>query len=108
MTLEKGPLLEFLQAVDGRLSEPITLVAAGGTALVLLDVKVSTQDVDFTGPQGSIERFREVLERLPHGFKVDTWMDGYVFTTKLPDDYLERSVPFESDRCPSTETRAWT
>lgn len=89
--LDHERLVDFLSTVETQLDEPITLVAAGGTALVLLDVKPSTRDVDFTGPEPSIEAFDEVLDRIPHGFKVDTWDSGYTFTTGLPDDYLDRA-----------------
>lgn len=91
MALDQERLMDFLSTVETHLQEPITLVGAGGTALVLLDVKPSTIDVDFTGPRPSIERFRRTLDGIPHGFKVDTWGGGYVFTTRLPGDYLDRS-----------------
>ncbi len=91
MSLDKRRLIQFLQAVDEVLEEDITLVAVGGTALTLLDLKPSTRDVDFTGPGPSVHAFREALDQLPHGFKVDTWWDGYVFTTRLPADYTERA-----------------
>lgn len=91
MALDQQRLMDFLATVETQLDEGITLVAAGGTALVLLDVKRSTIDVDFTGPQSSIRTFREALESIPHGFDVDTWDGGYVFTTRLPGDYLDRA-----------------
>lgn len=91
MVLDHQRLVNFLSTVETQLDRPVTLVAAGGTALVLLDVKPSTRDVDFTGPQPSIQAFEAVLDRTPHGFKVDTWDSGYVFTTGLPEDYLDRS-----------------
>lgn len=91
MPLDRTNLVDFLASVGARLDDPITLVAAGGTALVLFDLKPSTRDVDFTGPTDSIDRFRVVLDELPHGFKVDTWKEGAVFSTGLPADYLERA-----------------
>lgn len=51
MALDHQRLVNFLSTVETQLEEPITLVAAGGTALVLLGVKGSTRDVDFTGPK---------------------------------------------------------
>ena len=33
---------------------------------------------------------------MPHGFKVDCWKDGMVFSQILPDDYLKRSIPIRT------------
>lgn len=98
MPLDKHRLMEFLEAVDEVLEEEITLVAVGGTALTLLDLKPSTRDVDFTGPEPSVRALREVLKHLPHGFKVDTWWDGFIFTTRLPGDYLDRARKLDTHR----------
>lgn len=92
MTLDQADVVDFLASAGSHLDGSITLVAAGGTALVLLDLKPSTRDVDFTGPADSIDRFRAALDQLPHGFKVDTWKDGAVFSTHLPPDYLDRAT----------------
>jgi hypothetical protein len=70
----------------------ITLVAAGGTAMTLLDVKPSTIDVDFTVPACDLRIFKKALAITPHGFKIDTWPDGFVFSQQLPDDYLNHSI----------------
>lgn len=99
MSLDHDRLVGFLSAVEGELPETITLVAAGGTALVLLNVKRSTIDVDFTGPTESIQTFRQTLDSIPHGFDVDSWPGGNVFTTQLPSDYIERARrPSVADR----------
>jgi hypothetical protein len=98
LPLSSQLLLEFLGEVEAELSDDIVLVAAGGTALTLLKVKESTVDVDFTGPRESIQAFRKALDIIPHGFKVDLWKDGQVFTQFLPDDYLERSVHIKQIR----------
>lgn len=93
MPLDQSRLVEFLEEVSSGLEAPIVLVAVGGTAMTLLDAKESTIDVDFTGPQEHIRAFRAALEKIPHGFKVDSWEDDVVFSQFLPDDYLERSIP---------------
>ena len=56
MPLDKSGLLGLLEAVDAELTRKITLVAAGGTAMTLLDLKPSTIDIDFTGPHEDIAR----------------------------------------------------
>ncbi len=90
--LDKRALFDFLEVVDEALPEPVSLVAVGGTALTLMDVKPSTRDVDFTGPFQGVRAFRAVIKRLAPGFKVDTWSDGQVFAVTLPEDYLDRST----------------
>ena len=92
MPLDKGALLGFLQEVDKELVAAITLVAVGGTALTLLDAKTSTIDVDFTIPGNDYRVFKKVLHSISHGFQVDCWRDGMVFSQILPDDYLKSSI----------------
>ena len=45
--LTKNNLIEWLKRIDNKLNRNITLTAVGGTALVLLNLKESTIDVDF-------------------------------------------------------------
>ena len=92
MSCDKNALLEFLEAVNESLTSKITLVAAGGTAMTLLDLKPSTIDIDFTIPSGDLTEFEQALKNNPTGYKVDRWADGYVFCQALPDDYVEKSV----------------
>jgi hypothetical protein len=89
--IDKSRLLDFLREIDREMPSHITLVAAGGTALTLRDVKLSTRDVDFTGPREDIALFDRVQKSIPHGWKIDTWADGWVFDQRLPPDYLAKS-----------------
>lgn len=102
--LNRRHLFEFLEVVSGELKRKITLVAAGGTAMTLLDLKPSTLDIDFTAPIEDALEFKETLKGIPHGFKIDCWEDGVVFSQILPEDYLERSVPIK--RIKNIELRA--
>ena len=90
MQLDSSALVDFLKEVDKELNRRITLVAVGGTAMTLLRAKSSTVDVDFTLPGKDYDRFLKALRNTPHGFKVDCWKDGVVFSQMLPDDYLRR------------------
>ena len=92
MSCDKTTLLEFLEVINESLTKKITLVAAGGTAMTLLDLKPSTIDIDFTIPSSDMPEFEQALKNNPTGYKVDRWADGYVFCQSLPDDYLEKSV----------------
>ena len=93
MSLSKRQLLDFLAELDRELDHELTVVAAGGTAMTLYNFKPSTIDVDFTIPAEYLSEFHKVLDLTPHGFKVDTWSDGMVFSQDLPGDYLEKSKP---------------
>ena len=91
MPLDKEVLFNLLKNFDEEAKEKITLVAVGGTAMTLLDIKVSTLDVDFTVPRNDKPEFDRVRNSIPHGFKIDVYVDGSVFCNTLPDDYLDRS-----------------
>jgi hypothetical protein len=78
--------------VSENLTKRITLIAVGGTAMTLLDLKSSTLDIDFTIPEEDLREFDRVLKNNSPGFRVDYWPDGYVFCQYLPNDYLEKSV----------------
>ncbi len=91
MPLNKKQLLDFLGELDKELEGEVTVVAVGGTAMTLHNSKASTLDVDFTIPAKDFSEFHRVLNLVPHGFKVDTWNNGMVFSQDLPDDYLEKS-----------------
>jgi len=62
MPLDKTQLFDFLGLVEKELSRQITLVAVGGTAMALLDLKPSTIDIDLTGPGGAIADFKQALK----------------------------------------------
>jgi hypothetical protein len=95
MPCDKSALLEFLEVLNGDLTKKVTLVAVGGTAITLLDLKPSTIDIDFTIPIGDLPEFERALKNNPPGFKVDRWSDGYVFCQSLPADYLDKSIKIE-------------
>ncbi len=92
MPCDKTALLEFLEVLNGDLTRKITLVAAGGTAMTLLDLKPSTIDIDFTMPSADRVELEQVLKNNPPGYRVDRWSDGFIYCQKLPRDYLEKSI----------------
>jgi len=92
MSLDKSKLLGFLEELNENLERKITLVAVGGTALTLLGMKASTIDIDFTIPSQDFEEFERAERATPHGFHIDKWQDGVVFSTSLPEDYLKTSL----------------
>ena len=92
MPCDKRALFDFLAVLNQDLTKKITLIAAGGTAMTLLDLKTSTIDIDFTIPCSDRLEFEQVLKNNPSGYKIDRWTDGRVFCQTLPNDYLNKSI----------------
>lgn len=110
--LTKAQLWDVLELWDEFMPGPVRLVACGGTALTIQDLKTSTRDVDFVVPDddecrrliGSIRRRGYEKDR-GFGWKhpsspfiFDIFAGKYVFTTELLDSPLEpgMSIPVRS------------
>jgi len=96
MPIDKTGLLGFLEAVDKELKRPVTLVAVGGTAMTLLGLKTSTIDIDFDLPTDDYNEFKKTANSIPHGYRLDLYHGGMVFTQQLPDDYVEKSITIKT------------
>ena len=92
---DKSYLLEFLEGIDPELKNKISLVAVGGTAMTLLNLKISTIDIDFTAPQFDRNEFERVMKTLEPGVKVDFYTDGLIYSQQLPKDYIQKSIPID-------------
>ncbi|MFH1588054.1 MAG: DUF6036 family nucleotidyltransferase [Candidatus Diapherotrites archaeon] len=90
--IKKEGLLSLLKKVDEKLSKKITLTAVGGTALTLLNSKDSTKDIDFDLNKEDYQEFKKILEEIPHGFKIDLFEGGFIFSQQLPSDYEEKTI----------------
>lgn len=100
MSTTKSALINFLQSVDNALAPErrITLVAAGDTALALLDLKAPTGHLDFVGFKSDIAEFGRACATISsRQFQIHTWTDGMVFGHQLPDDYLKMSLPVSEE-----------
>jgi len=94
MEIGKGKLIAFLREVDKHLSRKIKIIAVGGTAMTLLELKPSTIDIDFELPHEDVEEFENATKMFAHGIKkIDTFSDGLIFSQQLPDDHLEKIIP---------------
>lgn len=82
-------LLNWLKKVDDKLSQKMTVVAVGGTALTLLGLKESTCDVDFCISSEHFAEFKKAA--VTEKFVVDLFQDGYIFTLQLPKDYEDNA-----------------
>jgi hypothetical protein len=84
--------MEFLEMVDKELKKPLELTALGGTAMTLLKLKDSTMDIDLNVDGKEFRDFKKILERLGHGYKIDLYADGLVFSQQLPGDYTQKRI----------------
>ena len=94
-------LLEEWNVILSRENFKLKLIAIGGTALTLLNLKASTKDIDFTMPLGEdIKKFESLFNRLKikhvamrrfkaGNFLIDIYYDGQIFTTTFPDDLIK-------------------
>ena len=95
--LDNSRLLDFLSVLDDDLRQKVTLIAVGGTGMTLINAKASTLDVDFTIPDEHYAEFERAYNLNKPGFRVDLFQGGTVFTTNLPDDYLEKTIEIKTD-----------
>ncbi len=81
--IDKEGLFERLSAWNGFLKRKVRLVACGGTALTLLDIKPSTKDIDLMVPDPNEYRYLvKTLEQLGYRTKTGSgWArdDGFIF-----------------------------
>jgi hypothetical protein len=96
MQFENDVLMGFLTELDKELKRKIRLVAVGGTAMTLLNLKSSTIDIDFDVSAEDTGALASALKAVPHGFRIDVFRDGLIFSQQLPDDYASLSIPIKT------------
>lgn len=92
--ITKNDLLEWLKKIDNKLRRDIILIAIGGTAMTLLNLKPSTIDVDFCVEKKDYDVFKEAINE-EKKFRVDVFVDGFIFSEQLPDDYVNFSKEYD-------------
>lgn len=96
MAINKDTLLDLLSEVDKALGKEMSIVAVGGTAMTLLGLKESTIDIDFNASKDDVKELRRAFDSIPHGFRVDLFVEGMIFTQQLPDDFFEKCIPVKT------------
>lgn len=86
--ISRNDLIKWLKKVDKKLGKRILVVAVGGTAMTLLGLKSSTVDVDLCVDS---EDKKELERAVGSSFKSDIFVDGYIFSEQLPDDYKDNA-----------------
>jgi hypothetical protein len=100
--INKQGLLDALRAWNGFLKRRVHLVACGGTALTLLDIKASTKDIDLLVPETNEYTYLlKILKDLGYrntsgsgwarddGFTFDLFRGKSVHTTELLESPLD-------------------
>jgi len=108
--IDKRTLLDTLSIWDSYLKRKVHIIACGGTALTLLNIKESTKDVDFIIPNEKEYRYLlKIIEDLGYrritgkgwakekGFIFDIYDGKTIFTTELLESPLEKgnNKPFK-------------
>ena len=81
--IDKKELMNTIRGWDTFLKRKVRLIACGGTALTLLDIKASTKDIDLMIPDPNEYRYlMAILEQL--GYKPKTGLgwrrdNGFIF-----------------------------
>jgi hypothetical protein len=90
--IPKDPLLELIKELDSKLTKQIDLFAVGGTGMTLLDLKASTKDIDFNLKSSDFKEFKKALGKVIHGYQIDIYCDGEIFSQHLPSDYVIKAI----------------
>ncbi|MBU0457088.1 MAG: DUF6036 family nucleotidyltransferase [Nanoarchaeota archaeon] len=93
--ITKEDLLQWLEKIDKKLDREIKVVAVGGTAMTLSNLKESTRDVDFCVESKNLAEFKKLIKS--DLFIVDLFQEGYIFSLQLPEDYLELAQDYDMD-----------
>jgi len=97
--IEKNRLFDILSIWDGFLKRKVHLVACGGTALTLLELKESTKDIDFLVPEKAEYSYLiATLENLGYEQKTGYgWSkdDGFIFEL-FPGNAIFTTILVES------------
>ncbi len=103
----KNDLLILIKDIDSKIDKKITLIAIGGTALTLLEIKDSTRDIDIIIPSKEdlnalIRVFHDInFKELSHnkwmteiGIIIDIFEGDYIFNLQLIESPLKASALF--------------
>ena len=88
----KEKLLSLIHELDSKLSKKINIYAVGGTGMTLLNLKASTKDIDFNLESNDLKEFKKALSKVIHGYDIDIYSNGQIFTQQLPQDYKDKAI----------------
>ncbi len=101
--IDKAGLLDRISAWDSFLKRKVHLIACGGTAMTLLEIKASTKDIDLIVPNEDEHKYLlNILQQLGYksksgwgwarddGFIFDLFRGNSVHTTQLLESSLKK------------------
>ena len=95
--ISKLNLMEYLDRIDKQLKKKITVVAVGGTAMTLYDLKEATKDVDFCAQtKEDWIALQSAAKKTRSNFRLDLFQGGHIYTLQLPDDYAKKARPIKT------------
>jgi len=102
--IDKKGLFNEIAAWDGLFKKKVQIIACGGTAMTLLDIKESTKDIDFMVPkQNEFDYLIKVLQQAGYyqgqsggwqrdaGFRIDFFTGNKIHTTELMESPLQKN-----------------
>ena len=94
--IDKQEVLAYLHQIDKQLGKKVTLVAVGGTAMTLYDLKEATKDVDFCAAnKEDFSIISSIAKKISGKFRLDLFSEGHIYILQLPDDYTAKSRPLK-------------
>ncbi len=107
MPVLKEDCIDYLKTIDDLIDYKVTLVAIGGTALSLIDLKIETKDIDFLY-QSPQEEFEGLCRRVAaeRAYDLDIFSAFEVSYMNIPD-WVERSEIYEDVGFRNITLRIW-
>ena len=91
--IDKEELIKILKEVDIKLERKIKLTAIGGTALNILGLKQTTQDIDFIIEDSDPLIKADIITTIyKQGVETQLQDPGTIVIYKLPKDYRKKSL----------------
>lgn len=95
--ISRKELLYALSLFDKNLNKDILLIAVGETAMILLGIKDSTNDIDFNIPSNDdFREFNRVNNKIKLDIKIDSWSSNMIFSETLPEDYIKSAIEYKT------------
>ncbi|MBS3158279.1 hypothetical protein J4206_03250 [Candidatus Woesearchaeota archaeon] len=92
-TITKQQLIDIIKVVDSHLQKNAPLIAIGGSALTLLGLKRSSDDVDFIiDDPDKVLKAEVTVGIYAQGYEGQIQDPGVIVTTILPKDYIQKSL----------------
>ena len=61
--------------------------------MTLLNLKASTKDIDFNfETNNDLKEFKKAESKIIHGYEIDIYSNGCIFTQQLPQDYINKAI----------------